>query len=130
MNFDQLIEQSKAMGYGEIHIKLQAEVGLQAFLAIHSTKRGPALGGCRFIDYDTSEAALIDALRLGRGMSYKAAMANLNFGGAKAVLMKPREVFDREALFRAFGRFVNEFNGRYITALDSGTELSDMDIVS
>lgn len=130
MNLDQIIEKSTAMGYGEIHIKLQPEIGLQAFVVIHNTQRGPALGGCRFLEYPSCEAALIDALRLGQGMSYKAAMANLNYGGGKAVLMKPAHLPDRDALFAAFGRFVNELGGRYVTAIDSGSELKDMGVIA
>ncbi|MBI5447562.1 MAG: amino acid dehydrogenase [Gammaproteobacteria bacterium] len=109
---------------------MEPSVGLQAFVVIHNTKRGPALGGCRFIEYASCADALTDALRLGRGMSLKAAMANLNYGGGKAVLMRPAQPFDRVALFAEFGKFVNELGGRYITALDSGSELTDLDVVA
>lgn len=130
MELEQIIELSKKMGYGDIHVKFDPATKLQAFIVIHNTKRGPALGGCRFIEYASSSDAVIDALRLGRGMSYKAAMANLNFGGGKAVVMRPAEPFDRRALFTAFGKFVNELGGRYVTALDSGAELTDLDVVA
>src|SRR3990167_10102662 len=99
MSLDQLIERSKSMGYGEIHVCLKPEVGLQAFVVIHSTQRGPALGGCRFIEYASGADAVVDALRLGQGMSYKAAMAGLHYGGGKAVLMRPTSLPDRAALF-------------------------------
>jgi leucine dehydrogenase len=103
---------------------------MRAIVAIHSTKLGPALGGCRFIEYPNTNAAIIDALRLARGMSYKAAISDLAFGGGKAVIIKPKGAFDRTALFKAFGRFVEELGGRYITAKDSGTTLEDMDIIA
>ena len=83
--------------------------------------------GCRCIPYDHTENALADAIDLARGMSYKAALAGLDLGGGKAVIMEPVEPYDREALFKAFGRFVEELGGRYITAMDSGTMLQDMD---
>ncbi len=116
-------------GFGDLHFKIDPATGLQAIIAIHSTKRGPALGGCRFIHYDSSEEAIIDAMRLAKGMSYKTAIAGLPVGGGKAVIMKPDNL-DRPALFRAFGRFVQELGGRYITALDSGTTLADMDVIA
>ena len=94
-----------------------------------STRLGPALGGCRFIEYDTDEAALVDALRLARGMTYKAALAGLKHGGGKSVLIKPRGHFDRVALFRAFGKFIDNLRGHYITAEDSGTGLEDMETI-
>lgn len=118
-----------AHDYGEVHLKRDAATGLQAIVAIHDTRLGPALGGCRFIHYDTDEAALIDALRLARGMTHKAALAGLPLGGGKSVLIKPRGEFDREALFRSFGRFVNDLGGRYITAEDSGTSIEDMEFI-
>ena len=114
--------------YGEVHLRRDAATGLQAIVAIHDSRLGPALGGCRFIHYDTEEAALVDALRLARGMTYKAALAGLAHGGGKSVIMRPRQQFDRTALFRAFGRFVEDLGGRYITAEDSGTSLEDMEI--
>lgn len=116
-------------GYGEVHVKRDAASGLQAIVAIHDTRLGPALGGCRFIHYETDEAAFVDALRLARGMTYKSTLAGIPLGGGKAVIMRPRGEFDREALFRAFGQFVEHLGGRYITAEDSGTTLEDMHVV-
>lgn len=116
--------------YGEIYFKHCQQTGMKAIIAIHSTKRGPALGGCRFVSYPTTENAIIDALKLGQGMSYKAAMANLPLGGGKAVIIKPQESFSREEYMLSFGSFVESLHGRYITALDSGTELSDMDVIA
>ncbi len=120
----------KSEGFGDLHFKVHAATGLQAVIAIHSTKRGPALGGCRFIHYNSSEDAIIDAMRLAKGMSYKTAIAGLPVGGGKAVIIKPDHLTDRPALFRAFGQFVQTLGGRYITALDSGTTLADMDVIA
>lgn len=116
--------------YGEVHFARDAASGLRAIVAIHDTRLGPALGGCRFLSYAREEDAIIDALRLARGMTYKAALADLPHGGGKAVLLRPDNPhFDRAALFRAFGRFVEDLGGHYITAEDSGTGLEDMEIV-
>ncbi|HEY1392509.1 MAG TPA: Glu/Leu/Phe/Val dehydrogenase dimerization domain-containing protein [Methylibium sp.] len=107
-----------------------AHTGLKAILAIHSTARGPAFGGCRFWSYEREAAALTDALRLAQGMSLKNALADLPFGGGKAVILKPAHGdFDREALFAAFGRAVQSLDGAYITAEDVGTTTADMRIV-
>jgi leucine dehydrogenase len=124
-----LFDQLKAYDFGELHIKEDKATGLQAIVAIHDTRMGPALGGCRFLPYDSEEAAVLDALRLARGMTYKAALAGLAHGGGKSVLMAPSRHFDRVALFRAFGRFVDDLRGHYITAEDSGTGLEDMEVI-
>jgi leucine dehydrogenase len=116
-------------GYGEIHLKRDQASGLEAIIAIHDTRLGPALGGCRFIHYATEEEAVVDALRLARGMTYKAALAGLDHGGGKSVIVKPYRRFDRTALFRAFGRFVEDLRGHYITAEDSGTSIEDMEVI-
>ena len=118
-----------AYDYGEVHFKLDKATGLRAIVAIHDTRLGPALGGCRFIHYDTDEAAVIDALRLARGMTYKAALAGLPHGGGKSVIILPPRHFDRVALFRAFGKFIDDLRGHYITAEDSGTGLEDMEVI-
>jgi leucine dehydrogenase len=118
-----------AYDFGEVHFKHDKATGLRAIVAIHDSRLGPALGGCRFIEYDTDEAAYIDALRLARGMTYKAALAGLGHGGGKSVIIRPRRHFDRVALFRAFGKFIEDLRGHYITAEDSGTGLEDMEII-
>jgi leucine dehydrogenase len=116
--------------YGEVHFKRDVASGLRAIVAIHDTRLGPALGGCRFLSYPNEEDALVDALRLARGMTYKAALADLAHGGGKSVLLRPANPhFDRAALFIAFGRFVEDLGGHYITAEDSGTGLEDMEII-
>ncbi len=115
--------------YGELHLGRDAATGMRAIVAIHDTRLGPALGGCRFIHYDTDEDAVIDALRLARGMTYKAALARIPHGGGKSVIIKPRAQFDRAALFRAFGTFIENLGGHYITAEDSGTGIEDMEVL-
>ena len=124
-----MFEAMKHYEYGELHVKRDAASGLRALVAIHDVRLGPALGGCRFIHYETDDAAVVDALRLARGMTYKAAITGIPHGGGKAVLIKPSVRFDRTALFREFGRFVDDLGGRYITAEDSGTSVEDMEIL-
>lgn len=116
--------------FGDIHCRVDEETGMRAIIAIHSTKLGPALGGCRFIEYPNTNAALYDAMRLAKGMSYKSAIANLPLGGGKSVVIKPQGTFNRNAYFAKFGKFVNDLHGKYITAMDSGTELADMDTIN
>jgi len=116
-------------GYGQLHLARDAATGMNAIIAVHDTRLGPALGGCRFIHYDDEESAVVDALRLARGMTYKAAITGLSLGGGKSVIMRPRTDFNRGALFRAFGKFVGTLGGQYITAEDSGTSLEDMEVI-
>ena len=104
--------------------------GLRAIIAIHSTACGPALGGTRFYPYPSEQAALADVLELARGMSYKNALAGLDHGGGKAVIIGDPAVDKSEALLRAYGRFVASLGGRYITACDVGTYVEDMDVVA
>lgn len=103
--------------------------GLKAIIAIHDTTLGPALGGTRMWPYASEEEAIVDVLRLARGMTYKSAAAGLDLGGGKAVIIGDPHKDKSEALLRAFGRFVEGLNGRYITAEDVGTTVADMDIV-
>lgn len=105
------------------------DVGLKAIIAIHNTTLGPALGGCRMWPYKSDEEALKDVLRLSRGMTYKSAVAGLNLGGGKAVIIGDAKTMKSEQLFRAFGRFVQTLSGRYITAEDVGTTVQDMEWV-
>ncbi len=103
--------------------------GLRAVIAIHDTTLGPALGGCRMWTYASEEDAVVDALRLARGMTYKAAAAGLNLGGGKTVIMGDPRKDKSEALFRALGRYIHSLGGRYITAEDVGTTVQDMDLI-
>lgn len=105
------------------------DVGLKAIIAIHNTALGPALGGTRMWNYKTEEEALVDVLRLSRGMTYKASAAGLNLGGGKAVIIGDPKSDKSEGLFRAFGTFVNSLGGKYITAEDVGTTVKDMEHV-
>lgn len=109
-----------------LHYVQDADTGLQAIIAIHSTALGPAAGGCRRWQYASDEAALTDALRLSRGMTYKNAIAGLRFGGGKSVILANDEIPKSEELFRAFGRAVDSLGGRYITAEDVGCSVEDM----
>jgi leucine dehydrogenase len=127
---DSLFRYAEFLGFGDIHIKFDEETGLKAIVAIHNLNRGPAIGGCRMVPYQTIDKAIEDALRLGYMMSYKAAINNLAHGGGKAVLIQPKVIRDRDAYFEKFGEFVNELGGRYITAVDSGTSPAEMDIIS
>lgn len=107
-----------------------ADTGLRAVIAIHSTTLGPSLGGTRFFPYAATSAAVRDVLDLSRGMSYKAALAGLDLGGGKAVILGDPRVHKSEALLAAYGRYVQSLGGRYLTACDVGTYPEDMDVVA
>jgi valine dehydrogenase (NAD+) len=104
--------------------------GLRAIIAIHSTALGPALGGTRFHPYPSEDDALLDVLHLATAMSYKNALAGLDHGGGKAVILGDPARDKTEALLRAYGRFVQSLGGRYITACDVGTYVEDMDVIA
>ncbi len=123
--FQQMVE----MGHERVLFCSNPEVGLQAIIAVHSTVLGPGLGGCRMWPYASTEEAVLDVLRLSRGMTYKAAAAGLNLGGGKAVIIGDAKKDKTEELFRAFGRYVESLNGFYITAEDVGTGTEDMEVV-
>lgn len=116
-------------GFEELALVCDAAAGLKAVIAIHSTARGPALGGTRMWIYPNEEAAIEDVMCLARGMSYKSAAAELPLGGGKGVIIGDPCRDKSEALFRAYGRFVNRFNGKFITAADMGTEEHDLDSI-
>lgn len=109
-----------------VHFFDDPGTGLRAIIAIHSTSLGPAAGGCRFWQYDASDEAVTDVLRLSRGMTYKNAIAGLPFGGGKAVILKSPSIEKTPELFRAFGRAVDSLGGRYVTAEDVGVSVEDM----
>lgn len=127
---DDLFRMAEELKFGELHFKIDQKTGLFAIVAIHSTKLGPAIGGCRCLPYPSTDAAITDALRLAHMMSYKAAICNLAHGGAKSVLMRPPHIENRTAYFQAFADFVNSLSGRYVAAVDSGTDVNDMDIIN
>ena len=116
-------------GHEQVVYSHDDATGLRAIVAIHNTRRGPALGGFRMWPYAGEAAALEDALRLSRGMTYKAAMAGLDLGGGKAVIIGDAGTDKTEALMKAFGRAVDRLNRRYITAEDVGTSVADMDAI-
>ena len=116
-------------GHEEVIFCHNKDAGLKAIIAIHNSVLGPALGGLRMWPYATEQDALNDVLRLSRGMTYKAAVSGLNLGGGKGVIIGDPGKDKSEALFRAFGRFVNSLNGRYITAEDVGIDVNDMEYV-
>jgi valine dehydrogenase (NAD+) len=117
-------------GHEQVVFCQDEETGLRAIIAVHSTLLGPGLGGTRFFPYASEQEALADVLRLSRGMSYKNALAGLDLGGGKAVIIGDPNEVKTEALLRAYGRFVQSLNGRYYTACDVGTYVQDMDVVA
>ncbi|TDE12992.1 Glu/Leu/Phe/Val dehydrogenase dimerization domain-containing protein [Jiangella asiatica] len=117
-------------GHEQVVFCHDAGSGLRAIIALHSTALGPALGGTRFYPYESEEAALDDVLRLSRGMTYKNALAGLDHGGGKAVIIGDPDLDKSETLLRAYGRFQASLSGRYITACDVGTYVADMDVVA
>lgn len=125
-----LMRYARQLGFGDIHYRLDPKTKLNAIIAVHNTVRGPAIGGCRFYPYRTYAHALKDVLRLSSMMTVKNAACGLPHGGAKSVIITPPGEFDRKALFNAFGDFVNDLGGTYITAMDVGTTNQDMDDIA
>ena len=117
-------------GHEQVVFCSDAESGLKAIIAVHSTALGPALGGTRFYPYASEDAAVADALRLSAAMSYKNSLAGLDLGGGKAVIIGDPRTDKTEALLRAYGRFVEALGGRYLTACDVGTYNADLDVVA
>jgi valine dehydrogenase (NAD+) len=117
-------------GHEQVVFCQDPPTGLRAIIAIYSTTLGPALGGTRFYPYPSEEAALADVLSLSRAMAYKNALAGLDLGGGKAVIIGDPARLKSEALLRAYGRFVQSLNGRYVTACDVGTFSEDMDVIA
>ena len=119
----------QTMGHEQILLSHDPSCGYFGIIAIHDTTLGPALGGTRFWQYASTDEAITDALRLARGMTYKSAVAGINLGGGKSVIIGDNKLADREALFRAHGRFIETLGGRYITAEDIGTSPADMEYI-
>lgn len=117
------------LGHEQLVLCHDPSCGYRGIIAIHDTTLGPALGGTRFWNYASTDEAITDALRLARGMTYKSACAGINLGGGKSVIIGDNKRADREALFRAHGRFIQTLGGRYITAEDVGTSPEDMEFV-
>lgn len=122
-----------SVGYEEheaVHFGFDPDSGLRCIVAVHSTALGPGLGGTRFFPFESEEQALIDVLRLAKGMTYKAACAGLAQGGGKAVIIGDPTTDGSPELFRAYGRFIDNLGGTYITAEDVGTTVANMEIVA
>ncbi len=124
-----IFETLDTFGHEQVVFCHNKDAGLKAIIAIHNTVLGPALGGTRMWPYTSEEEALNDVLRLSRGMTYKNAVAGLDIGGGKAVIIGDPATDKSEALFRAFGQFVESLGGRYITAEDVGIDVNDMEYV-
>src|SRR5690606_10809933 len=124
-----IFEHMQQMGHEQVAFCHDPHTGLNAIISIHDTTLGPALGGTRLWSYKSHEDAIIDALRLSRGMTYKNAISGLNLGGGKAVIIAT-PAMKSEALWRRYGKFVNSLNGKYITAEDVNTNTSDMEFIA
>lgn len=124
-----IFDKLKEYDYEEIRFMQDEKSGLKAITVIHDTTLGPALGGLRYWSYESEEDAIIDCLKLARGMTYKNAACGLNLGGAKTVVLKEEGVEKSEEMMRALGRFVDGFNGRYFIGEDVGTTVQDMDYI-
>jgi len=125
-----LFSKMEEYDYEQLILCQDKSTGLKAIIAIHDTTLGPALGGTRICEYESDEEAIEDALRLARGMTYKNAAAGLNLGGGKAVIIGDPRKIKSEALFRAFGRFVEGLNGRYITGEDMNATQEDASYIN
>jgi leucine dehydrogenase len=125
-----LFSKMEEYDYEQLILCQDKNTGLKAIIAIHDTTLGPALGGTRICEYESDEDAIEDALRLARGMTYKNAAAGLNLGGGKAVIIGDPKKIKSEALFRAFGRFVEGLNGRYITGEDMNATQQDASYIN
>ncbi len=125
----ELFKHMEKYDYEQLVFCQDEKSGLKAIIAIHDTTLGPALGGTRMWTYESEDAAIEDALRLARGMTYKNAAAGLNLGGGKTVIIGDPRKDKNEEMFRAFGRYIQGLNGRYITAEDVGTTVQDMDLI-
>lgn len=127
---DVIFNQIASMGHEQVVFCHDEKTGLRAIIAIHNTVLGPALGGTRMWQYASDLDALTDALRLSEGMTYKAAVAGLNLGGGKAVILGDSRKDKSEAYFRRYGKFVDSLGGKYITAEDVGTSKQDMEWIA
>lgn len=121
---------SSHSGRADYYLKEDAKTGLQAIIATSHSEQGPALGGCRFAHYDNTWDAISDASRLASTMAYKSSFHGLPFSGGKSVIIAPKALVDKEALFHAFGDFVDSLKGRYIAAMDSGVGKAEINAIS
>jgi len=129
METGNVFEQAEALGHEQIVYCYDGETGLKAILGVHNTVLGPAVGGTRMWSYENEQLALRDVMRLSRGMTFKNAIAGINAGGGKAVIIGDARTQKNEALLRKFGRFINSLGGKYITAEDVGMTSGDMEFL-
>lgn len=125
-----IFEEVSKLGHEELVFCCDKETGLKAIIGIHSTVLGPALGGTRMWQYSSEEEAIVDVLRLARGMTFKASISGLDLGGGKAVIIGDARINKTESLLRRFGKFVDSLNGQYITAEDVNMSPQDMEYIS
>jgi len=126
---DAILEYMEKYDFENLFLCQDKAIRFKAIIALHDTTLGPATGGCRMWQYESEMAAIEDALRLARGMTYKYAAAGVNLGGGKAVIVDDPKRRDREPVFRALGKFINRLGGKYITGEDVGTTLKDMEFI-
>lgn len=124
-----VIEQMAVFNHEQLMFCNDNDVQLKAIICIHNTTLGPALGGTRMWNYASEQEALTDVLRLSRGMTYKSAVAGINLGGGKAVIIGDPKKIKTEALLRSYGKFINNLGGKYITAEDVSMNSKDMEII-
>jgi leucine dehydrogenase len=124
-----VLDYLRKYNFKKVQLVNDSATGLRAVIAIHSTALGPATGGLRMWKYESEQAAILDALRLARGMTYKYAAAGINLGGGKAVIIGDPAAEKSEALLRAMGRFIDQLGGEYVTGEDVGTTLDDMEVI-
>ncbi len=127
---ERIFQSISTMGHEQVVFCYDKAIGLKSIIALHNTVLGPALGGVRMWNYDNDREALTDVLRLSRGMTFKNALAGLNAGGGKAVIIADPRKAKSEALFRRFGKFVESLNGKYVTAEDVSMKPSDMEYIA
>src|SRR4028119_1821560 len=125
----QVFEKLAEYRYEQLVFCHDKATGLRAIIAVHDTTLGPALGGCRMYPYASEDDAIVDVLRLARGLTYKAAASGLNLGGGKSVIIGDPRMGKSEALFRSFGRYIETLGGRYIVAEDVGTSTEDANFI-
>ena len=124
-----MVSLTTSADFSELHIAQDKAAEFYAVICLHQNGRGPALGGCRFIEYQSTNDAIQDAIRLSYAMSYKAAISELPHDGGKAVIVKPKQLKNRDLLLNRFAEFVDSLNGKYITTVDSGTNATDMAVI-
>ena len=124
-----LLELMQEQKFENVHYNYDVKSGLKSIIAIHNTKRGPALGGCRFYPYASEADGLKDVTNLAQAMTYKAALAGLPLGGGKSIIFGDPKTTKNDAILEAFAQFVDRLGGNYITSVDSGTTPTDLNVM-